>query len=209
MLARWWGLLPQLRQDLQRSLSAYPSGHISKHRISINKVIPPAELGCKGPRSIPLPHPTARPVLKWKSIFLYRLHLSPEGLTIRQGRWGPTKPLTLPKQTSSQRMARTHCLPRRDRGLILTSSQHIVEEQISFPSIYNSTQFWRIHKNWFFTAFNSSPTCSNHHLFQFSQSNLRYFSACIWEHQKYQNTKQPRKALSQLWQESSHIAQPP
>lgn len=84
------------------------------------------------------------------------------------------------------------------RGLILTSSQHIVEEQISFPSIYNSTQFWRIHKNWFFTAFNSSPTCSNHHLFQFSQSNLGYFSACIWEHQKYQNTKQPRKALSQL-----------
>lgn len=55
-------------------------------------------------------------------------------------------------------MARTHSLPRRDRGLILTSSQHIAEAQISFPSIYNSTQFWRIHKNCFSTAFNFSPT---------------------------------------------------
>lgn len=73
MQARWWVSFLSWGRTLSEAFQLYPSGHISKQGIWQNKAIPQAELGCKGPKSISLPHAVARPGLKWKSTVLYSL----------------------------------------------------------------------------------------------------------------------------------------
>lgn len=116
MQAGWW-VLPELRQDLEWSLSAPSFRAHPKTRISQNKVILPAELGCKGPRRISL----LLQGLSWNGNhqpFIDLPHLSPEGLTIKQGRWGPTN-LSL-CQTSLSKDGKDTFPAREGQGLIST-----------------------------------------------------------------------------------------
>lgn len=125
------------------------------------RLFPQPELGCRGPKSISLSHPIARPVLKWKSTVLYRPAPSlPRGCDNQTGQIRSHKASHFVKVDffhTLRRMARTYSLPSSDSVLILTSSQHILEAQIYLPGIYNSAQFWRIHKSWVLTTVNSSP----------------------------------------------------
>jgi len=134
--ARWWlAFLSSGRTNpTTKSFSLILQGTSQATEAHEIRLFLPPELGCKGPKSISLSHPTARPVLKWKSTVLYRPPPSlPWGCDNQTAQIRSHKASHFVKVDfflKLLRVARTYSLPSSDRALILISSQHTLEAQI-------------------------------------------------------------------------------